>query len=355
MRPSHDRGAVRQRAGDLPPCSAGRRHPVLVAGGAVRVGERARQRQQPDAHRHERDELEQRERDESRREQHHACCEQADAEHRRAAEPATATRQRESGRHDGEEGQHQADRDEVMHDRAHRDGHESDRGQMQAGRDDRGAEGPARPATGRSRQSERHEDAVGSEEEAGEEHGGVEGPPREIGVRPQLREVEAPPHAVAGGEHREQHSERERKHGEAADPMRGGGVADCRGCRIDRRIDGIRGCVGGIRCGVGRVRSGVRGGLQRHVRGVGGRGEDGSGLDDGSGCRLRDRVDERHGRRRRWCGCCVGRGRGRHSIHDRFSVRTLLRRAVPQSDPSPGSAAYGNKIPQFSGKPLVKQ
>ncbi|WP_019181533.1 hypothetical protein [Microbacterium yannicii] len=92
--------------------------------------------------------------------------------------------------------------------------------------------------------------------------------------------MQAPPHSVARREHGQEDAQRQRKHREAADAMRGGSMTDGRGRRIQRRIDGLRGRMGGVGGDVSRVGSGVRGRLERHVGGIRGRGENGPRLGD---------------------------------------------------------------------------
>lgn len=264
--------------------------------------EHAGERQQPDPHRHERDELEQRECDESCGEDDHPGREQRDAEDGRAPEAAAAPWQREGADDDREEGQAQAARDDVVHHRAHRDRDETDGREVQPRRDHRAAERACRTASGLRRKCDGEEHAVRREEEPREHDGRVERAGREVGERAQLREVVVPPQRVLRGERRDGHAQRQRQHGEAADAVREGVV---------------RGHRAGL-CRAGR----------RDARG---RGDMGDGV---------------HGERICWCFRCVGEGRGRHATHDRF-CGAPAGTGPPPTGPDTGARQYdNNRFPQ---------
>ena len=214
------------------PCATRCRPAGAVRAGQVRprraVREHAGERQQPDAHRDEGDELEQGESDETRREHDHARREESDAQGRGAPEAATAAGQAECADDDREERQAEAARDDVVHHRAHGDRHEADGAEVKSCRHDRAAQGPRRAATGVRRQRDGEEDAVGRQEEPREHHGRVERAARQVGERPELREVVMPPQRVLRGERGDDHACRQRENGQSADAVRDGVICEDR-------------------------------------------------------------------------------------------------------------------------------
>jgi hypothetical protein len=208
------------------------------------VGQRARQREEPDAHRDEGDELEERERDEAGGEHDHAGREQAHAEDGGPAESPAASGDREARGHRREERQAESARDDVVRHGAHRDRHEADGGEVEPRRDHRPAERARCAAADAGRQGEGQEHAVGGEEEPREDHDRVERASGQVGMGAELREVEVPPRRVAGRQDGHQHADGERQHGQLADAVRDerglGGRARApergrRGRRDDRR------------------------------------------------------------------------------------------------------------------------
>jgi len=282
------------------------------------VRESPRQRQQPDPHRHERDELEQRERDETGGEDAHAGSQQRHAPEGRPPEAAAATGNGQARRDGGEERQAQCGGDEVVHHRAHRDRHEPHAGEEEAGRHDRSAERAGAPSTDAEGQRHLHQHAVRGQQEAGEDRDGVERASREVAVGAQLREVKLPPGRVVGGEDRQRDSDRKRQHGQAPDAVsdiavvgghRGGTRRHC----VD--VGGRDRADDGGRCGGGRLGQ-DRGFGDSACRAMRTRLGD-SRIVVGAGQR-RGADSDRPTRRRDGNGWSVGKGRGRHSTHDRF-------------------------------------
>lgn len=191
------------------------------------AGERTRKRQQPDAHRRERDQLEQGERDEARGEDDHARREEPDAQRRGPPEPPAAARKREGADDDREEGQTQTARDDVVHHRAHRDRHEAHCHQVEPRRNDRATECAPRAATGLEGKRDCEEDPVRRQEEPREHHGRVECAAGEVGERSQLGEVVVPPQRILRGESRDDHARGQRQHRQSAGTVCDGVVRGC--------------------------------------------------------------------------------------------------------------------------------
>ena len=171
----------------------------------------------------------------------------------------------------------------------------------------------------------------------------------------ELREVELPPRGVARRQDRDGDPDRERQHGEPADAMCEVSVVGLRrrGSGRGRGDGGGRdggGCGGGCDGGGGRRRKGccVRGGARRGVREHPRHG--GSGVDTGE----RRRADGgRRARRRDGDRWSVGKGRGRHSTHDRFCTASP-KPDIPPKNPRSGVRWSRRQFPSSAANRIPK-